>query len=501
MAHSSPLPGLPRALVLLSQARDLEARGHLQQAVQGYQQAIGACPAYATGYADLLALLLGREDADNAAKVLAAVPPGVYQGSARIRSLHGILLILQGDHARAVEVLSALEGHPEVDQAVLLQNLGTCFNRQEALDQALHYYTRAHAAGARSASLYLDWAGVLQKREDSAAAERLYQEALRAYPQHAGLRYEYALFLLKADRHAEGFRLYPARWQVPGAPAAPALPIPRWDGRKPVRSLLVLAEQGVGDQVVFSALLQAALAAVPRVAVAFDPRLAPMLQRSLPALETVTGDLDADALRERFDAWVHAADLGALFPTAINWSRGWLQADPERTARLRADYRERFPGQRLVGISWKSQRAAYGERKGPGIAAWEPILRQPGCRFISLQYGDIEPDLRLARERFGVEIHVDPAVDAFHDLEGVAAQANACDLVITTSNSTAHLAAATNAPTWVLLPRGAGLFWYWGARPEGSRWYPHARLFRCPRPGDWSALLDDVAHRLGELSP
>ncbi|MCD6060659.1 MAG: hypothetical protein K0S16_970, partial [Moraxellaceae bacterium] len=73
----------------------------------------------------------------------------------------------------------------------------------------------------------------------------------------------------------------------------------------------------------------------------------------------------------------------------------------------------------------------------------------------------------------------------------------ALDLLITTSNSTAHLAAATNAPTWVILPMGSGLLWYWGYKPQ-CRWYPHIRLFRTRDSTDWTNVIDEVTCALRE---
>lgn len=499
MMYSSPLPGLQQALLLQARARQLQSEGRLQDAGNAYQQAIAICPRHAGSYCDLTAMLLERGDATNAARVISALPAPVYAASNQARHLHAVLLVQQGDHARATDLMTGLIDAPDIDQAALLQNLGTCFNRQEDLERALGYYQRAFAAGAMSAAFYSDWAGVLQKLEDLPAAFSCYREALRRYPRDAGLRYEFSLLLLKTEQYAEGFRLYASRWQAPAHDARPAaMPLPQWNGRKPIRSLLILPEQGVGDQIVYSALLPAALQALPRVTVAFDSRLSPLLLRSFPNLNVLTASMTDVEVRQHFDACAYAADLGAFFPEAVHWEGAWLRPDPERTDRLKEKYRTLFPGKHLVGISWKSQRAQYGERKGPALEAWRTVLQQADCQFISLQYGDITDDLALARERLGVEIHVDPEIDAFNDLDGLAAQANAMDRVITSSNSSAHLAAASGAPTWVLLSRGSSLPWYWGFRAREARWYPQARLFRSTGPSGWPSALEEIATTLRE---
>lgn len=500
MKTSTPsLPGLGQALALLGMAEKQAAAGQFDLAVQSYVRAIDACPLYAASYCDFIVMLLKLNEIANAARVVAAIPPQVYQGCPPAQNLHGVVLLQQGRHTEAIERLSTLVGAPGVDQAMLFHNLGTCYNRQDKLDEALAWYERAHQAGQRTAAFYQDWAGILQKQEDIEGATRLYDKARKLFPGNSDLRYEYSLFLLRNEQYALGFKLYAERWKssIHGARPWP-MPIPAWDGRKPIRSLLVLPEQGMGDQIVFSALLRTAMERVPAVTAALDPRLAPLLLRSFPGLRTVAGMLEPDVIQRDYDAYVYAADLGALFPDAVTWQQGWLKADEERVRALRQSLQARFPGKTLVGLSWKSVRPVLGEKKSIGILQWKPVLQREDCAFISLQYGDVADDLRLAREELGVTLHLEPEIDCFNDLDGLAALANACDRVITTSNSTAHLAAATNAPTWVLLPKGAGVFWYWGFAPDRTRWYPHIRLFRTRDSQDWTALIDTVAARLGE---
>jgi ADP-heptose:LPS heptosyltransferase len=81
-------------------------------------------------------------------------------------------------------------------------------------------------------------------------------------------------------------------------------------------------------------------------------------------------------------------------------------------------------------------------------------------------------------------------------LDDFAAQIAALDLVITTSNTTAHMAGALGIETWVLLPMRAD--WRWQRGREDSIWYPRARLFRQDRAGDWDGVLERAAAALRE---
>jgi tetratricopeptide (TPR) repeat protein len=127
---------------------------------------------------------------------------------------------------------------------------------------------------------------------------------------------------------------------------------------------------------------------------------------------------------------------------------------------------------------------------------WSGILRQPGCRFVDLQYGDTTAERAAFTRETGVSIEHVPDLDLFNDLEGLAALCAACDLVITVSNVTAHVAGALGRPVWLLTPEPAGKHWYWFAERSDSPWYPTLRLFRQKHPGNWRDALETVASSL-----
>src|ERR1700736_5056991 len=83
------------------------------------------------------------------------------------------------------------------------------------------------------------------------------------------------------------------------------------------------------------------------------------------------------------------------------------------------------------------------------------------------------------------------------DLADTAAMISLLDLVITIDTSVVHLAGAMGKPTWVLLPFSTD--WRWMLNRGDSLWYPTARLFRQPTPGDWESVVTQVATALREL--
>ena len=104
----------------------------------------------------------------------------------------------------------------------------------------------------------------------------------------------------------------------------------------------------------------------------------------------------------------------------------------------------------------------------------------PAVRFVNLQYGAVEAEIAEAEAALGVSI-ARPAIDIENNLDSLAALTAACDLVLTTSNITVHIAGAVGTPTWALIPEGYGRIWYWFLNREDSPFYGSVRLFR----GGW----------------
>jgi ADP-heptose:LPS heptosyltransferase len=125
-----------------------------------------------------------------------------------------------------------------------------------------------------------------------------------------------------------------------------------------------------------------------------------------------------------------------------------------------------------------------------------------GVHIFDLQYGDTKEERRRLATGDGPASatfqHVE-GLDLLDDFEGVAALAGSCDLVVTTSNAVAHIAAAIGVPVWVVLPWAAGRFWYWRCEGERNPWYPEARLFVADPDRGWAQPLASIRASLGAL--
>jgi ADP-heptose:LPS heptosyltransferase len=87
-------------------------------------------------------------------------------------------------------------------------------------------------------------------------------------------------------------------------------------------------------------------------------------------------------------------------------------------------------------------------------------------------------------------------IDLFEDVDGALSIISACNIVVTSSNSTAHLAGALGKETLLIVPYSVGRFWYWHAINGKSIWYPSVTVFEQEHQGDWSAPVKAVKQYL-----
>jgi tetratricopeptide (TPR) repeat protein len=331
----------------------------------------------------------------------------------------------------------------------------------------------------------------LHREEEGMAS---YRQALALEPNQPAAMFNLGMSQLRLGQFKLGWENYELRWFNPGFEHTPRkYPLPRWGGEAFDGPLLVTGEQGLGEQIMHTSMLADVIARTPQVTVEVEPRLVPLIARSFPGVNVVAREegrlYDGPAV-----AQINMGSLGRLFRP--DWASfpsvpdGYLRGDPELSNRLRARLSD---GRTIIGLSWWSRNPRYEMSKSARLHDFANILRKPSCRCIDLQYGDTRVEREAAQQDLGVSPEHLPDVDNSGDIDALASLIMACDIVVTVSNTTAHLAGALGKETYVLVPSGRGRMWCWFRGRNDSPFYPRARLKR-QRPGQpWSELADDVA--------
>src|SRR5262249_32957031 len=130
--------------------------------------------------------------------------------------------------------------------------------------------------------------------------------------------------------------------------------------------------------------------------------------------------------------------------------------------------------------------------KSADLRDFESVLRIRRLRFVDLQYGDTLAERQLIQRELGIHIEHLSDVDNTKDIDRLAALVAACDLRVTVSNTTAHLAGALGIPTWVLVPPAPKRFWYWFSEGQRSPWYPCVHVRRQGVGQNWAQLISSI---------
>lgn len=292
------------------------------------------------------------------------------------------------------------------------------------------------------------------------------------------IRMTLAQHLLKRGDLAKGMELRRSLRSLKSRmahPLAQKQEIPWWSGRDEGSPLLVISEQGLGEQILWAVAFEELSERHPGSVVECSVSLLPVFQRSFPSLRFVSyesGEITRIVGIEYRKVLASELDHALGTRTKIECPQSWLKSDSEKTRGFRRKYQRLSAGKRLVGLSWRSHHPHYGEYKSIPLELFGGLLKSPDCDFFSLQYGDVSFDLRAAYSAGAPVPRVDDAVDAMTDLDTWLAQVAAMDVVVTTSNTTAHASTALGIPTILILPSPVNVFYYWGYEGNKTPWYP-----------------------------
>jgi len=353
-------------------------------------------------------------------------------------------------------------------------------------ETALSYYAQAFAQDRRSASAFNNYGNVLRETGDPVGAIPFLQRSIQLAPAHPTAQFNLAVAYLLAGDYARGWTQYETRWNYEHlAGTLPAFTQPRWTGQDIAdKTVLIMGEQGHGDNIQFSRFVGDLRARGAKTVVAVDASLKPLFEGSgLGPCVTPT-----DLLPE-FDVWTPIMSVpGVLGTTLDNLAR--VQAYLTADAKLQQTWQQKLgPKTRLrVGFCWSGRRDTWINRhKGMNIEVMlELIRRNPNYEWINLQCDATEEE-----EAALVAAGVRAWPGAIANFADSAALIMHCDVVLTVDTAVAHLSGALGRPVWVMLSQYA-LDWRWLLDRDSSPWYTTATLYRQPALGDWTTVTERI---------
>ena len=323
--------------------------------------------------------------------------------------------------------------HPETSVARVLYNLGMLYRRVGRVEEAVEPLRRA--AG-------LD-------------------------PENPWVRFALGMVLLSLGRFEEGWPYYEARGEFPQAQGGRPAGVPEWRGQDlRGKSLLIIREQGFGDEIQFARFAPVLKGMGAEVLLLCAPSLERLFRHSLDvAVRGAEGKLALQATHY----WVQ----GCSIPRWLGIGLESIPGDPYLSA---ISPRPKPGGALRVGLVTKGSASHYND-----AARSMPEAAAAALRALPAEIVGLTPEELGARD--------------FADTADVIAS---LDVVVTVDTAVAHLAGALGAACWVMLPF-ANTDWRWLRDRTDSPWYRSVRLYRQPALGDWDSVIRSISHDLEAL--
>lgn len=475
----------------------LSAGGHHAEAIAQFEHALAKRPddprvLFALGNT---ARALGlHRPAESFYRRVLAVEAGRVEALVNLSNL----LRSEGNFAAAEAVL--LPALARSDAPELQLAIGTVYREQGDDVRAERHYREALAQRADCVPALANLADLIADRGEIEEALSLYDRALKRDAGHAQARLNRAVLHLLLGDLKSGWRDYAARLKVPNKVPVPDHGIARWNGGSLKRTrLLVTAEQGIGDQIMFASVIPELLARAHAeggaVLLECEPRLVPLFARSFPNATVRAWEIETkNGVAHARYGWLKGAgganaviELGSVprylradtdsFPAA----HAYLTPNAEEKSRWREQFAVAGQGP-FVGICWRSGNlSGHRTLQYAPLSAWADFLRRAPGTIVCAQYDAPAGEVAQLEEMSGRKIFVPKGIDQKNEIDRACAMLAALDAVISAPTAVSWQAASLGVPTGKILYDTS-----WTS--FGKTYEPFAPSCECLMPatrGDW----------------
>ena len=469
----------------------LKRLGRIEEAVECYKKAILLKPDYVQAYNNLGIVYKDRKQYEKAIKMFMKakeIQPdhqNSYYNLALIKKEQGL------DEEASEIFLKVLELNPEHTEAKY--NISLLKKNEGSLEEAKRYLQEILISDQKNENAAKELAVVFGEMGNFNKAISSLKKLIAHNPKNRSLFHGLGLCLLTIGEFKEGWKAIELRWEEENNEIAAWFKRAKetWIGEKTEKNVILYTNrQGIGEDILFLSLLPEVQQMCSSLSVYIDPRLHSLCRRAMPDINFVK---DIDELQNvDCDYNLPLGSVPGLIRNDISdFNRtvnGYLKADQQRVDAIRKELK--LKGKTVIGISWRSLNTLNQQKKSVRLRDMERMFAGLDVVLVNLQYGDVADEIKEFKEETGIEVLQCASVDNREDLDGLAALIEACDLVVSTSNVTVHMAGALAKKTWVMLNYVP--IYYWLLERTDSVWYPTLTLYRQPILDDWGSVFSSI---------
>ena len=429
---------------------------------------------------------------------------------------YGATLHVLKKHEEALEYL--LKAHKlDLGHLECLNKIAGCLSAIGKYSEAKDIYKKLMELVPEATAPVIDFASCLIYEDKYDESIKLLKEVLIKKPNQNIAKTNLSMLYLSRKNFIKGWRHYEARIEMRNDIDVTK----RFDmlktffdidvGKKELKTnekIIILQDAGIGDAILSLSMLKEFHKKYRNISVEADYRLVDLFKRSFPDVEFYPFRENKHEILIKynlslFDKGIYWMSLGKYVRQEIadfpKKEIAFLQPDSNKVNEIKSKLQK---GKDIIcGISWKSE-AVEDRHKTAQLENLLPIFSIKDIKFIDLQYekkifsGQNALEKKELSIKNNIIIEEYEGIDKLEDIEGLAALISNCDIVVTSSNVTAHIAGALGKKTFLYLPFGRGKLWYWHEEAGKSIWYPSIKIFTAESPGQWGRIFKEIASEI-----
>ena len=410
--------------------------------------------------------------------------------------LLGAAYLEQKQISRAIDCfLEVIESNHLNENA--LNMLGNSHEKLGNVKKARDYYDQSLKINPRNKTALMNLATLSFYEGEIEKATGMYTEIIKEDKNNHDALYTLAQCQLAQSKFDEGWKNFKFRWLSNRSNAIKLeTRLPSFCLNSENKNVLIWGEQGIGDEIFFLRFLPKLEPYVHNMYVKLDKRLSPIIESILPRAKFINQNKEIS--ENNIDCQLPIGDLSSLFIKNISAlkdnSKKYIKSDSVRTNDLKKYLKKK--NQVICGLSWISKNGDIGASKSMSLDVLKPILSLQNIKFIDLQYNDTKAEREQFFKENNISINKIEHIDSFNDIEGITSLIDACDFIITVSNTNAHIAGALGKKTLLLLPKGKGRLWYWSSNKNYSLWYSSVEILEQSFPGEWEPVINKLKTKI-----
>ena len=373
-------------------------------------------------------------------------------------------------------------------------NLGIVLNEKCKYKEAALYTKKAIQIQPNFIKAHVSLSNIFYNLGDLKNSEKHAREAIRLDAKNANAHRNLSHVLIKKKQFTEGWKEYEWRWKVKDRKFRIGDKLhtrkPEW--KLGVRGKVFLwAEQGIGDQILFSTLIPDLLKSTDELVLQIDRRLMPLYQRTYTK-KIIYIDESKILDDKEFDYQIPMGSLPKILrPSISSFNNAYLvslKVDEEKAKRYKQLFKKN-ESKKIIGISWKTN-SKMNNLKSISLENLIKATHRPDIIYVNLQYGNVKDEINKINEKYNIKIFDIKEIDKFNDVDSLSSLISICDEIISINNVTAHLAGSLNIKAKILLSMNST--WDYGVNETKSYWYKSMTLYRQKIAGEWKEVLKEI---------